>query len=137
MKSMRRAAFAVPLLLAMGISPALAENWRRMGTVGDSVGYVDRDSIKRSGDKVRFWRDVRSPEPQTAPTGDRFDSASVLIEVNCRTKTFRYLRQRAKLGGRVIYDAKDSDDSLQAMEPGSVIDTELRAVCFNDWPAGK
>ena len=134
---MRHAIFAVPLLLSMVSSPALSENWRQMGTIGDAVGYIDMDSIKRSGDKVRFWRDVRRPEPQTAPTGHRFDSSAVLIEVNCRAKTFRYLRQRAKLGDRLIYDAKDPNDSLHAIRPGSVIDTELRAVCFNDWPSDK
>ena len=132
---MRLAIFAVPLLLAMASSPALSENWRQMGTIGDSVGYLDMDSIKKSGDKVRFWRDVRHPEPRTAPTGHRFDSNAVLIEVDCRAKQFRYLRQRAKLGDRVIYDAKDPNDSLQAIRPGSVIDAELRAVCFNDWPS--
>lgn len=134
---MHHAIFVVPLVLAMVSSPALSENWRQMGTVGNSVGYIDMDSIKRSGDKVRFWRDVRSPEPETAPTGHRFDSRAVLIEVNCRAKMFRYLRLRAKLGNRLIYDAKDPNDSLQAARPGSVIDTELRAVCFNDWPSGK
>lgn len=134
---MRHAIFTVPILLAMASSPALSENWRQMGTNGARVGYVDMDSIKRSGDKVRFWRDVRSPEPETAPTGHRFDSASVLIEVNCRAKKFRYLRQRAKLGDRLIYDAKDPNDSLHDIGPGSVIDAELRAVCFNDWPGGK
>lgn len=134
---MRHAIFTVPLLLATVSSPALSENWRQMGMIGDSVGYIDMDSIKRSGDKVRFWRDVRRPEPQTAPTGHRFDSSAVLIEVNCRAKEFRYLRQRAKLGDRLIYDAKDPNDSLQAIRPGSVIDAELRAVCFNDWPSDK
>ena len=134
---MRRAIFAVPLLLAMTGSPAMSENWRQMGTLGESVGYLDMDSIKRSGDKVRFWRDVRSPEPETAPTGHRFDSASVLIEVDCRARNFRYLRQRAKLGDRIIYDAKDPNDSLHAIGPGSVIDAELRAVCFNEWPSAK
>jgi hypothetical protein len=134
---MRHAIFAAPILLAMVSAPALSENWRQMGTVGDSVGYIDIDSIKRSRDKVRFWRDVRSQEPQTAPTGHRFDSASVLIEVDCRAKMFRYLRQRAKLGDRLIYDAKDPNDSLHAIRPGSVIDTELRAVCLNEWPTGK
>jgi hypothetical protein len=134
---MRQAIFAVPLLVAMGSSPALSENWRQMGTIGDSIGYIDRDSIKRSGDKVRFWREVRRPEPETAPTGHRFDSSAVLIEVNCRAKMFRYLRQRAKLGDRIIYDAKDPNDALQAIGPGSVIDTELRAVCFDEWPGDK
>lgn len=134
---MRHAIFAVPLLLSTVSTPALSENWRQMGTVGSRVGYIDMDSIKRKGDKVRFWRDVRSPEPQTAPTGHRFDSAAVLIEVNCRAKRFRYLRQRAKLGDRIIYDAKDPDDSLHDILPGSVIDAELRAICFNEWPSDK
>ncbi len=132
---MRHSILAVPILLAMVSSPALSDNWRQMGTMGDSVGYIDIDSIKRSGDKVRFWRHVRSPEPQTAPTGHRFDSMAVLIEVSCRAKTFRYLRHRAKLGDRIFYDAKDPNDSLHAIRPGSAIDAELRAVCFNDWPS--
>jgi hypothetical protein len=79
---------------------------------------------------------VRFPEPQAAPTGERFDRMEALIEVQCRAKTYRYLRQRAKLGDVLIYDGKDPENSAQAIEPGSTVDAELRAVCFDDWPSG-
>jgi hypothetical protein len=133
---MRCAISAFALLLAMVSSPASSENWRQLSGGGDAVGYIDTDAIKRNGDKVRFWREVRFPEPQTAPTGHRFDRMAALIEVSCRAKTFRYFRQRAKLGDRLIYDGKDPNDSAHAIRPGSTVDVELRAVCFNDWPSG-
>jgi hypothetical protein len=52
-------------LLALGLtmlgagSAASAENWRVSSSGGEAVGYVDVDSIRRDGDTVTFWREVR------------------------------------------------------------------------------
>ncbi|MEA3051853.1 MAG: hypothetical protein QOG72_756 [Sphingomonadales bacterium] len=133
---MRSGLLALALVIAGLGSPALPANWRQLSGGSDGGSYIDTDAITRKGDKSRYWREVRFPEPQTAPTGDRFNRMAALIEVNCRAKTFRYLRQRANLGDVVIYDEKDQDDSRQAIEPGSYVHAELRAVCFGEWPSG-
>jgi hypothetical protein len=134
---MRCAISAFPLLLAMVSSPALAEKWREAASSGDVVGYIDTDAIKRKGDKIRFWSEVRFPEPQTAPTGHRFDRMAALIEVDCRAKTYRSLRNRANLGDRLIYEGKVANDSADPVTPGTNADVELRSVCFDDWPSGR
>lgn len=134
---MRRAISAITLLLAMASAPARSENWRESSSMGDVVGYVDTDGIKRDGDKVRFWTEVRFPQPQTAPTGERFDRMAALVEINCRAKTYRHLRNRANLGDRLIYEGKVPKEPPEPVRPGTNADFELRAVCFDDWASGK
>jgi len=134
---MRCAIFAITLLLAVASSQARSENWRESSSIDDVVGYIDTEGIKRHGDQVRFWMEVRFPEPQTAPTGHRFDRMAALVEINCRAKTYRHLRNRANLGDRLIYEGKVPNDPAEPVTPGTNADFELRAVCFDDWPSGK
>lgn len=134
---MRLAAIAVPLLLAMAGSPALAENWRKAGSMGDVVGYVDTDDIKRDGDKVRFWTQIRYPEPQGLPSGHRFDRMAALVEIDCTAKTYRTLRTRANLGDRLVYSGKVRKDPLSPVRPGTNVDAQRRAVCLDDWGSVK
>lgn len=133
---MRSTISALGLLLAAASAPALSENWRKSSSMGDVVAYIDTDAIKRDGDKIRYWSEVRFPEPQKAPTGHRFDRMAALVEVNCRAKTYRNLRNRANLDGHLIYEGKVKD-SAEPVAPGTNIDAELRAVCFGDWSRGK
>ena len=130
---MRRAIFVVPLLLALASSPALSETWRKSSSTGGGAGYIDTDAIERDGDNIRFWTEIRFPEAQAAPTGHRFDRMGALVEIDCREKTYRTLRNRANLGDRLIYQGKVPKDAPNPIRPGTNVDAQLRAVCFNDW----
>ena len=130
---MRARVIASSLLIMLSASPALAENWREVSNRDAVVSYIDADAIKRDGDKVRFWMELRLPQVQTAPTGERFDRMAAMVEINCRAKTYRSLRQRANLGDRLIHEGKSPVNSARAVTPGTPGDAELRAVCFDDW----
>jgi hypothetical protein len=121
----------------LSASPALAENWREVSNRDAVVSYIDADAIKRDGDKVRFWVEMRLPEAQTAPTGERFDRIAAMVEINCRTKSYLSLRNRANLGNRLIYQGKTPFASVRTVQPDTPAAAELRAVCFDDWASGK
>lgn len=101
--------------------------------MNDVSGYIDTDRIEREGDKVRFWMELRLPAPKTAPTGQSFDRMSAMIEIDCRSKTYRNLRNAASLGDRTIHEGKSPDRSPRPVRPGTAAEDEMRAVCDNDW----
>ncbi len=125
------------LLTMVPGSPALSEKWREVAKKDGVAGYIDTDAIKRDGDKIRYWLELRLPEPQTAPTGERFDRLATMVEINCRTKSYLSLKNRANLGNRLIYQGKTPFAEVRTVQPGTPADAELRAVCFNDWASGK
>ena len=134
---MRVAKTIFGLSLVLAGSPALAENWREVAKKDGVVGYIDTDAIKRDGDKVRYWMELRLPEAQTAPTGQRFDRMAAMVEINCRTKSYLSLRNRANLGDRMIYKGKTPFAEVRTVQPGTPAEAELRAVCFDQWASGK
>jgi hypothetical protein len=134
---MRSAIYVFPFLLALASAPASSENWRKSGSTGGAIGYIDTDSLKRDGDKIRFWTEVRLPEPQSAPSGERFDRMAALVEIDCRAKTYRNLKSRANLGDRLIHQGKVPKGAPDPVRPGTNIHVQLRAVCFDDWQGGR
>ena len=132
---MRRAISVFPIVLAVASVPASSETWRESGSTGGAIGYIDTDSLKRDGDKIRFWTEIRLPEPKSAPTGERFDRMGALVEIDCRAMTYRNLRNRAGLGDRLIYEGKVKE-APDTVTPGTNIHAQLRAVCFDDWSSG-
>ncbi len=82
---------------------------------------------------MRFWREVRSASPRTFQGGERYDRLGARVEVDCRARTMSSLEVYAKLGDRVIGGGAASG-RVDPIEAGSTADSDMRAVCFNDWP---
>jgi hypothetical protein len=130
---MRTAIIALSLLVTMLGSPARSENWRPSSGTGEVVAYIDTDAIRRKGDEVRFWRQLRWPEPQTLPNGIRYDRMAALFKGDCRAMSYISLRNRLNLGDRLLFDGKDDNHEVHVVEPGSNGEADLRAACFDDW----
>lgn len=134
---MRSAKLIFGLCLALSCSPAQSENWRHSSSGNGAVAYIDKDSIRPKGHRVRFWRELRWPEPRVMPSGTSCDRLAGLFEADCRARTLRSLRNRLQLGTRVLFNRKVRDRSSDTVKPGSNGDTHLRAACFNEWKSGK
>src|SRR3954469_15874164 len=134
---MRGRMVALALLLALAGSPAVSANWRASSSTQEIVAYIDTDAIQRKGQEVWFWRELRWPEPQILDNGFRYDRMAARFKANCITMTFVSLRNRANLGDRVLFEAKDDNDEIHIAEPGSNAEADLRAACFDDWKMGK
>jgi hypothetical protein len=124
---MRGGIVALALLVGLTGSPALSAKWRASSSKDEIVAYIDTDAIRRKGDQVSFWRELRWPGPQTLGNGVRYDRMAALFRANCRSMTFRSLRNR------LLFDAKDDNDEIHIAEPGSNGEADLRAACFGDW----
>jgi hypothetical protein len=133
---MRKFILVLALPLTLLASPALSENWRLVSKVADIPGYIDTDSLKRDGDKIRFRLEMRFPETQGTPAGRRYDRIASTVEIDCRAKTYRILRIGAKVGEISVFGGKSPDKSVNPVRPGTAVDDEMRAVCSDDWVAG-
>ena len=122
--------------IAIGMlgSPAQAENWRPSSAAGDAVAFIDVDSIRREGDQVLFWREVRWPTPRTLDGGLRYDRIGELYEASCRNMTLRSTALRVKLGEQVVFSHNAPRDTENATA-GSNAETDIRSACFDEWPA--
>lgn len=131
-----KAIAVMPLAAAMLISfPATAQQqtWREASSSGDRTAFIDTASIQREGDKVRFWREVRSSAPMRFDSGESYDRLGAHMEVDCRARTLVNLEVYAKLGDQVIASGAGGG-GVEAVAEGSTADTDLRAACFNEWP---
>ena len=90
------------------------------------------NSIRRDGDRVRFWREVRMNEPQQSQ-GARYDRVGAHMEIDCRARTLRNIEVYMKLGERTL--VRDSGGpEVEAIGPGTLGEANLRSVCHNEWP---
>lgn len=118
---------------ALAAAPAAAESWRLSSGDGEARAYIDTDSLRREGDRVTFWREVRWPEVRSLDSGLRFDRIAALYEGDCRAMTLRSLRISARLQAAEVYAAEDEGETEPAL-PGSNAEGDLRSACFGDWP---
>jgi len=128
----RALGLAVAILAAAG--PAGAETWRSASSGLGATAYIDTDSIRRDGDRISFWRELRWREVRALDSGRRFDRLAALYEGDCRAMTLRPIEIRARLGETVVLSGR-SGGEVENPPPGTNGHTDLRAACFGDWPA--
>lgn len=112
---------------------AFAETWRPSSKSGFGSAFIETDSIKREGAKVTFWREVRFAGPRTLKDGTQIDRIATYHEGNCSAMTLQSLRLRPALVTKVLGDFT-ADGRVEWAKPGSTAETDLRAVCLDQWP---
>lgn len=76
-------------VLALACGNALAE-WEFVGAFADSTLFVDRDSIRKAGDRVRM-RDMVDYRERQAYGNTAFQSSRVEVEYDCKDRRYRNL----------------------------------------------
>lgn len=133
---MRRWIMAAATAALAPLSAAAAENWRASSTDAVATAYIDIDSIRRDGARVSFWRELRWPQVRTLGTGLRYNRLGSLYEADCEAMTLRSITVRANLDENVVLSGEGSRETEQA-RPGTTAETDLRSVCFGEWPAAR
>lgn len=121
--------------MAVALPPGGAEaaNWRASSGDSQARAYIDTDSIRREGERVSFWRELRWPEVRTLGDGTRYNRLGSLYEADCAAMTLRSITVRANLDENVVLSGEGSRELEQA-RPGTTAETDLRSVCFGEWP---
>jgi len=134
-KKLRLAAGLAMLLFA---SPALAEDWRVAITVdsvpefGRSIGFVDRDSIARDGNGIRFVYEVRFE--RASVDGAAVDAMRMSVRADCAALWYE-IRSIEGYSGTTLIGRTTPSERLNA-EQGSNIHGILTAACTDAYESG-
>src|SRR5688500_9323318 len=113
--------FGLALLGAIE-APASAERWRIVARAGQVTSYVDMTSIRRLGNRVRYWVEIRYASAQRGGSvrfervgyfQERvpvyFNRVRYLMEADCIERHYRVLRSRSLFDGRIIQSGGADD----------------------------
>jgi hypothetical protein len=113
----RLAQISIGVAAALCASPAVSENWVKLGTSDNgTVWSIDKDSIRRGNDELVYFTDETS-------SNDGLDTSDEAID--CQKRILYTLK---------INDLADPDDWRQkghAIATDSAADAVLKYVCAN------
>jgi len=96
-------------LMVLSHGPAYAE-WESIGTTESETVYIDLDTIRRKGDRVKLWHLHDSKVVQTIG-GSSVLSFKIQSEIDCPEERVRKLARLAYSGsmggGKVVYKNTD------------------------------
>ncbi len=118
----------VIMMLLFASTNVLAE-WTRLGGTDDSTGYVDIQSIRKNGNKVKMWKLVDYKTAQ-----DRsYLSILVREEYDCLEETKRSLDMYAYSGnmrnGDIVFSNANITEQPKTVLPGSNGEGLLKIAC--------
>lgn len=102
-----------------------ALQWVKVGIADDQASqvYVDRDSVRRKGNMVKFWVYYVFRQP----SANGMSALKGMEEANCATGDYRILREVVYVGGQVQSDLKGSTKFAAA--PGTLAHVTIQSVC--------
>jgi hypothetical protein len=121
------------LILLLLVSTNVFSEWTAVDSNNEmTTYYVDFDTIKRKGNKVKMWRLL---DFKTAPEigSDRFLSSMNRDEYDCEEETSRRLDSFKYSGnmksGEIVYSQKNIKEEAESIIPGSVSKFFFNIAC--------
>jgi hypothetical protein len=123
--------FLIVLLVLLSSGPAHAEWVSFAESDSGATVYVDRDTIRRNGDVVKWWELMDHKTVQTG-AGESFLSVMAQNEYDCAEERHRTLAVTYFSGnmgsGNVVYSDSD-EQSWEPVQPQSVGQTMWELAC--------
>ena len=122
------------LLSAIGVLPAAASDWEKIGVDDDGrTWFVDKATVNRVGDIVRAWRKVELAKPDPYPPTGQLVSTAVFLEVTDCSRSLTGVKESKLLSadGSIIATHEDPDEKIQwqAAAGGSFLEGSIRYIC--------
>ena len=122
------------MLMLLVSTNVLAVDWVKTGGTDDFTHYVDPQSIRRDGNKVRAWMLMDYKSGQVlSDNKTRYLSEVNRMEFDCFEDTSRkidvYLYSEKMGKGDIVISVPNLTNPAASLPPGSVGATELKAVC--------
>jgi hypothetical protein len=120
------------MLLLLVSTNVFAVDWVKTGENDNFTHYVDPQSIRRAGNKVKVWElwDYKSGQ---LLVDKRYLSLLAKFEFDCFEDTSRTLdayNYSGKMGtGDIVLSRPNLTKPAESVLPGSTGETELKAVC--------
>ncbi|MDQ9170172.1 hypothetical protein Q8A64_07055 [Oxalobacteraceae bacterium R-40] len=121
MRNPQHAALLIGLVL-FALSGNAQADWSRLGNDKESVLYVDPDTLNKSAGAASLWILKDFHQVQIGPTHEKFRSAKIYYEFNCREKQVRqgYLtRHYAPMAGAGTLSSDPQFHPWMAIMPGT------------------
>jgi hypothetical protein len=138
---MRRLVLVSATLASFIATPAIAQQWQMAARAGPVTGFVDRASVRRTGNRVRYWAELRYATPQTGGTVRfervaylqdvatiHFDRVQYYQEADCIERRYRVLRSISWFERRMV-QADGAEGRNHHAERGSLADMVLNVAC--------
>ena len=121
------------LMLAMTASAASAK-WTGVDYDDELITYVDRATIRRSGNFVKMWELKDYKTVRTSPsTGYSYLSAKGQEEYDCKEEKTRLLAFTwfdGKMGsGKVVHNTSETSMKWSPIQPGSIGEALWKIAC--------
>lgn len=120
------------LLLAVASNNVMAE-WVAVGTAVGSTYYVNPNTIRKSGNKVKMWTLIDYNSTQIGATGDKFLSLKFQEENDCKEEQRRllyYSFHSENMGrGDVVYIEQKPDKNWKPVPPESMGESLWKFAC--------
>jgi hypothetical protein len=125
------------LVMGLHASPpaSAAEDWQDIDSTPDGIGFaIDKSSIERTGQRVRFWEKMSyaSPRVRDEASGKLIGQKRVqrLMDCEARTQAVLFGAVYAADGSFLTSSAFDQPEkAMQAIPAGSIAEEELKRVC--------
>ena len=124
------------LLLLLMISTNVMSEWTIVGSndVGDGIYYIDYETIKKKGNKVKLWSLVDTTTVKHIPKGSDFLSSTSHFEYDCEEQTRRFLDvcfySKNMQGGKIVFSAANiKTDTAESIIPNSMDDVVFKIAC--------
>jgi hypothetical protein len=107
--------------------PGPARGWVHLGDSAATSYYMDPETLRVDGQQRRVWRLFEYRESQS----NGVQSGKALIEIDCRDRTYRYLRTMYYSGGmgQGKFVGGMGAQRKEYIGPGTMIDSLARTVC--------
>jgi hypothetical protein len=121
---------AATMFAAMSV-PALAQDWRLVGSNNGMTDFIDVSTVRRTGPSVRFWTERRLDAPLAVSDRLNIDLVSELYEADCDALTYAPVQRAAYLSRRLVIPSYRPDEPMMTARPGTVIALLIRFACAN------
>ncbi len=122
-------------MLLLVVSMNTFAEWTRAGysADGESTQYVDLESIKKKGHKVKLWELTDEKTIQKFTGGKEYLSAVSRQEIDCEEETSRildlYLYSGNMRQGEVVDSVTNSKEEPISIMPGSIKEGLFKIAC--------
>lgn len=113
---------------------AMAE-WTNLGDTDASAIYIDKSTVRKSGNKAKIWLLTDYKSPQVSEENNSYLSVTDKFEFNCKEEIFKitftttYLKNMQKGGAVKSFDFSDSSFKPQPVPPNTIASALFKMVC--------
>jgi hypothetical protein len=123
------------ILLLLMVSTSVFAEWTRVGSDGEITVFVDLQTIRKVGSKVKMWTLMDFKTVQQVSTLDTttYLSGANHKEYDCEEEATRFLdihRYSENIAsGHIVYSQTNMKDEPESVIPGTLPEQLLRIAC--------